>query len=218
LTDTATINGVQYVYGHASYAANSGNAPRSFYSSNHQQNNGIIFGVTAGRPVGIRDVIDGTSNTAAFSEHVKGIGGGGNNAIDSLKPTSAVYSAQIDGTGTTNGQFNDAIPQVYNIACTAANTTSPALATGLIAQGTYYWDGHPGVTLYNHVMTPNTWSCNNNNINDGGAATAASRHSGGINLAMCDGSVRFIKTTVSNVTWWALGTRAGSEVISSDSY
>ena len=45
-----------------------------------------------------------------------------------------------------------------------------------------------------------------------------SRHPGGGNFAMADGSVRFIKTSISPVPYRALGTRAGTEVISSDSY
>jgi len=35
---------------------------------------------------------------------------------------------------------------------------------------------------------------------------------------MADGSVRFVKTSVSIPTWRALGTRNGGEVLSSDSY
>jgi hypothetical protein len=35
---------------------------------------------------------------------------------------------------------------------------------------------------------------------------------------MMDGSVKTIKMTISTATWWALGTMAGGEVLSSDSY
>ena len=35
---------------------------------------------------------------------------------------------------------------------------------------------------------------------------------------MMDGSVRAIKNSVSQTVWWALGTMAGGEVISADSY
>jgi hypothetical protein len=35
---------------------------------------------------------------------------------------------------------------------------------------------------------------------------------------MADGSVKFIKATVNEQTWWALATRDSGEVISSDSY
>jgi len=39
-----------------------------------------------------------------------------------------------------------------------------------------------------------------------------------VNMCFADGSVRFIKDTVSLQTWWALGTRAGGEVVSADAY
>jgi prepilin-type N-terminal cleavage/methylation domain-containing protein/prepilin-type processing-associated H-X9-DG protein len=45
---------------------------------------------------------------------------------------------------------------------------------------------------------------------------ARSYHSGGVNASMCDGSVRFIKNSISLLTWMAAGTTQGSEVISSD--
>jgi prepilin-type N-terminal cleavage/methylation domain-containing protein/prepilin-type processing-associated H-X9-DG protein len=45
-----------------------------------------------------------------------------------------------------------------------------------------------------------------------------SRHSGGANFLMGDGSVRFIKQTIAAATFSALGTVNGSEVISSDSF
>ena len=48
--------------------------------------------------------------------------------------------------------------------------------------------------------------------------TSRSYHPGGVNTLMLDGSVKFIKSTVSTTTWRALGTRAGGEVVSSDSY
>jgi prepilin-type N-terminal cleavage/methylation domain-containing protein/prepilin-type processing-associated H-X9-DG protein len=221
LTGTESLNGVTLTYGHQNYSGNSGNAPHSFYDNNgHQANNGVMFGVAAGKPVGVRDVLDGTSNTAAWSEKVKGIGSGGNNVYDSLKPTSSVFAANVStsGSGTPAAPYQDAVPQFYQQTCLAINPLTSPLATGAIAQGTYWWDGHPETGLYNHVMLPNTWSCNDSNVNDAAAATAASRHSGGINVGMCDGSVKFIKSTVSPITWWALGTRAGGEVIDAASY
>ncbi len=45
-----------------------------------------------------------------------------------------------------------------------------------------------------------------------------SLHPGGANFAMADGSVRFIKQTIAQPTYQALGTRAGGEVISADAY
>ena len=70
-------------------------------------------------------------------------------------------------------------------------------------------------------MTPNAKSCF---FTDAGASkyicnlTASSYHSGGVNVLLGDGSVRFIKDSVSLITWFAIGTKAGGEVTSSDSY
>ncbi len=47
---------------------------------------------------------------------------------------------------------------------------------------------------------------------------ARSRHPGGVNTALCDGSVRFIKNTIALNVWQAVSSSQGGEVISSDSY
>jgi prepilin-type processing-associated H-X9-DG protein len=44
--------------------------------------------------------------------------------------------------------------------------------------------------------------------------SARSRHTGGVNAALCDGSVRFIPQTISLAVWSASATRAGGEVAS----
>jgi prepilin-type processing-associated H-X9-DG protein len=43
--------------------------------------------------------------------------------------------------------------------------------------------------------------------------TAASRHPGGVHLQMADGSIRFIKQTIAQTVWSALGTIAGGEIV-----
>lgn len=50
------------------------------------------------------------------------------------------------------------------------------------------------------------------------AITSRSYHSGGVNSLFGDGSVHFIKSSVSGVTWRALGSVNGGEVVSGDSY
>ena len=46
----------------------------------------------------------------------------------------------------------------------------------------------------------------------------SSRHPGGANVLMCDGSVKFLKDSINMQTLWALGTRAASEIVSADSF
>ena len=50
------------------------------------------------------------------------------------------------------------------------------------------------------------------------AITARSFHSGGVNALMMDGAVRFIKNSIALNVWRGVGTRAGGEVLSADSY
>ena len=51
-----------------------------------------------------------------------------------------------------------------------------------------------------------------------GDTASRSWHPGGVNTLLADGSVRFIKNSISLRTWQALSTTRGGEVISSDSY
>ncbi|MDG3005342.1 DUF1559 domain-containing protein [Paludisphaera mucosa] len=46
----------------------------------------------------------------------------------------------------------------------------------------------------------------------------SSKHSGGVNMLMGDGSVRFIKNSISPYTWWSAATMAGGEIISADAF
>ena len=44
-------------------------------------------------------------------------------------------------------------------------------------------------------------------------AGARSRHTGGVNVAFCDGSIRFVANSVTLATWQALSTMNGSDSI-----
>jgi prepilin-type N-terminal cleavage/methylation domain-containing protein/prepilin-type processing-associated H-X9-DG protein len=47
---------------------------------------------------------------------------------------------------------------------------------------------------------------------------ARSRHTGGLNASMCDGSVRFIPSTISYAVWQALGTAWGNDQVDYSSF
>jgi prepilin-type N-terminal cleavage/methylation domain-containing protein/prepilin-type processing-associated H-X9-DG protein len=51
-----------------------------------------------------------------------------------------------------------------------------------------------------------------------GFAYSGSYHPGGGHFAFCDGSVRWLKGSTNQTIWYALTTRDGKEVVSSDSY
>jgi prepilin-type processing-associated H-X9-DG protein len=45
-----------------------------------------------------------------------------------------------------------------------------------------------------------------------GLASARSRHTNGVNVLFCDGSVKFISNSVSLTTWQALGTMSSGDL------
>jgi prepilin-type processing-associated H-X9-DG protein len=47
----------------------------------------------------------------------------------------------------------------------------------------------------------------------GAQAAARSKHTGGVNLALADGSVRFVSDTVDLAVWRAMGTAMGGEAV-----
>jgi prepilin-type processing-associated H-X9-DG protein len=91
---------------------------------------------------------------------------------------------------------------VFNSGVTTANTPNAKII--LPGYGSDSWDL---VTIDEDQGGP-VFAC----------LTADSYHPGGVNTMMGDGSVRFTKDSVSGVTWRALSSIAGGEVISSDSY
>jgi prepilin-type processing-associated H-X9-DG protein len=76
------------------------------------------------------------------------------------------------------------------------------------------------------LATGNVGYCNNTGTNPpciGGLngqvmLAARSRHPGGVSVGMCDGSVKFIKNSVNPLTYMALSSTQGNEVISADAY
>ena len=79
----------------------------------------------------------------------------------------------------------------------------------------------PDVTVCLNNPTPNT-PCTNSPTSAASTQTftlgSRSRHPGGVNASLCDGSVRFFKNTVNLATWKALSSSAGGEVISADQF
>jgi prepilin-type N-terminal cleavage/methylation domain-containing protein/prepilin-type processing-associated H-X9-DG protein len=204
------------IQGHHSYAGNTGSSANCYYAMttyagpfSSMRGSGSE---ASGKTATFATIVDGLSNTVAFSERVKGVGGNNPGTFDILKPPATFAQSSLTA-GNPNADY---------LAC-KATPLLPAAQGGKYANGDasgmFWTNGAPCTNLYNHVMPPNTWSCATANTwNDWSAATASSRHSGVVNCTMMDGSVRAIKSSISPPTWWALGTMMGAEVVSSDSY
>jgi prepilin-type N-terminal cleavage/methylation domain-containing protein/prepilin-type processing-associated H-X9-DG protein len=171
-----------------------------------EQNMGIFYYQSA---VKFADVTDGLSNTAFFSEKIRG--------TDSNDPDARSDSLVMSGTISL-------VPSGMDSTHAACQALNPMTTTRLTRrQGMSWVMGEMCCTAYNHVAPPNAQTCaglgfSGNMANMPMQVPPSSRHPGGVNVAMGDGSVKFIKSGVSLPTWRAVGTRAGGEVVSADSY
>ena len=191
--------------------------------------NRVFNGATApsfGRtgPIALEAIRDGLSQTALISERLHGLDGSptvypgtadGKRGVFSISPSGAGYNTGATGASTFAAACK-------GMAASTASVNSDHLGNNAFAS--YPW--HLGMVNYNHLGTPNSLSCMNaafdaswlTYVGPYGSAPATSNHPGGVNLALADGSVRFIKDSVALSVWWGLGTRNGREVVSSDAF
>jgi prepilin-type processing-associated H-X9-DG protein/prepilin-type N-terminal cleavage/methylation domain-containing protein len=175
-----------------------------------------------GQTIGtIAGVTDGTSNTIAFFERLRGSGG-----TSSVAREGDVYQG---GPGSQWGMPtyvisnpNDykyftqtVVPDCVNYARANPTATWP--------YGGQWWSaGEYTNSVGNVNLTPNskTPDCSAwGGVGTGlGTFSARSAHPGGVNVGFADGHVAFVKDSVSPLTWLALATRNAAEVVSSDSY
>src|SRR5262245_60253432 len=137
------------------------------------------------------DIRDGLSSTACFSEHIKG------DFSDAIStPDADTYKP---------GTYPDNIDQAWS-DCQATNINNLSTQFNSNAGGPWLRSGHTPNRYY-HLFPPGGRSCAfpPNRI----VTTANSAHPQGVNIAMFDGSVRFISYTIDLNTWRGLGTRNG---------
>ena len=185
--------------------------------------------VYQGYPIGVRDVRDGTSNTIAFGEFQIG-------DFNTSVVTIPSDVADAPGTAPTGVVRNSAYMNAPfgPIGSTGANLTAwlssctPALSTPA-TQRSFVGDtwalGIMGRGLGNFTTAPNPPYPNCLDYTGQGDFDHApivigpsSFHPGGANVAMCDGSVRFLKSSTNNTVVWGIASINGGEVISADQY
>ena len=191
---------------------------------------GDLNSATGGRPLGrfgpvtIEAIRDGTTSTTLFSERLFGLSGS-----PVVYPTNAEgkrgifnITAPSSGPGTGAAGAQAFVAAIRALPSSMTSINSDHLGNNAFA--TFPW--HLSVVNYNHFGPPNSVSCQNapadpswlTYVGPFGSAPATSNHPNGVNLAMADGSVRFVKDTINLPVWWGLGTRNGREIIDSDSY
>jgi prepilin-type N-terminal cleavage/methylation domain-containing protein/prepilin-type processing-associated H-X9-DG protein len=206
-TETQTV---PEVFGRSNYFGNLG------INANPYQQSSLTVGMfNFVQKIRIADVQDGTSNTAMFSEVKRSVTPfTGTTAAAGLYPTNVTFISGFDDTQEASG-------------CSAG---LPALKyTGL-----QYFRNLLSTSLYTHTLPINYsgYDCISSDINplhqppdpNGNGAfeqahlAARSYHSGGVNAAFGDGSVRFMRDSIPLAVWKMLGTRSAGDVPDSTAY
>lgn len=145
--------------------------------------------------VRFQDVRDGTSHTAAISEHDIG---DFNNGL--ATPRTDTFWPQ-----TSPATADEAVA-----GCRGIDPTNLAFQR-VSDVGAPWLYGYHSTTIYFHVAPPGSRSCM---FPPGRIATAAqSSHPGGVTVGMCDGSTRFVSERIDLAVWRGIGSRDGAEVV-----
>ena len=169
--------------------ADGGRAP-----TNYVGNQGASVNFTAGDGIFYRnsktriaDVIDGTSNTYLVSECLRG-----DFDLNTLR---------------------DNYVGVRNVSNAADISTCQALTPNFSDRGGAWIGGQALNSTFGTTRPPNDkrvdcWGPSFGSTN----FVARSFHVGGVNMAMCDGSVQFVPSSIDPIIYASMGTRAGGEV------
>ena len=173
-----------------------------------------------GPVVTLASITDGTSNTAIWSEYIKGKGSSTAAGTVPSPGKWVVYLSTIsDNPMTTQPALTGTMQQTLQ---NLNNQCTDKLIPNWDLKGYNWMDGWcGGGGPYSHIMAPNHLSCQFPTDGTAGRppkeyrsmVAASSNHSGGVNMAFLDGSVKFIKDSINLGTYAALGTKAGGEII-----
>jgi len=188
---------VSPIFGPTNYAASTGSGA----DGTPYETDGLFF---INSRIRMKDITDGVSNTVSFAESLLGDSASTNRAtVTAANAYQFVMSAPLSET---------------SCASTAVwNFSDP--------RGFSWANGEYRTTMYNHKFTPNDarMDCMGVLMSPGGQIdrlyaaygwrAARSRHPGGVNVVMADGSGQFVSDSVDPAIWKALATRAGGEAV-----
>ncbi|MEZ6032507.1 MAG: DUF1559 domain-containing protein [Planctomycetaceae bacterium] len=196
LIDAASSNYMQCMGSHsdhAGYVVSGTTTPRTSRHGVFSRNSRIRIG----------DITDGTSNTALFGEIKKGPNHTGSLlAIAAGDPRDFQVATRVTTTWTGNDQL------------TPPADCENRATTAWMYRGLQYYRGLLVATYYNHTLPPNSRKrdCVTSTLWQGHLA-ARSYHTGGAQIVLADGSVRFASENVDAGVWSAVGSINNGEVV-----
>ncbi|MBX9583128.1 MAG: DUF1559 domain-containing protein [Gemmataceae bacterium] len=184
--------------GATNYHTNNGNTPVFVVARGLNADtppNGVFY--TGSKNIRFASITDGSSNTALASERLLGDGNMG-----LISPREDTFNGPHGEPG------RPATADEAQAWCMEVDITNPASQFPIFMGAPWAHGQHS----YQHVIRPNGRSC-------GwlpslrASMTPSSRHPGGVNVLMGDGSVRFVRDGIDLATWRGMGSRDGGEVL-----
>lgn len=184
----------------SSYCVNtgSGDVTRN-YSDLRFPTDGLFWNNSGVR---ITDISDGTSSTLMLSESLLGLG---SDTVGAAAPTHPRRQAANLSTVARSLPTGGTNPPLSESLCASATKWSGFRSIAWI------WGQLPQ-TGFNAARPPNS-PLPHCTSNAQGFFHASSLHSGGVNVALADGSVRFVRDSVQLSVWRGMATRASGEVV-----
>jgi len=188
---------------------------------------------TWAKSYGIGNVTDGTSNTIAFAEWLVGDAKATGVVNTTTNTSPSHYRANMEMNDGNTASWGGGQPGYTDVSVDPVTIRNQLKVCGTVFasdntnisdfKGWRWANGAFGFATFNTIQPPNdtVGGCSNGQTAGGWpdncwTVGAASAHPGGVNVLMTDGSVHFVKSTIGLNIWWALGTKAGGEVISAD--
>ncbi|MBA3312090.1 MAG: DUF1559 domain-containing protein [Planctomycetaceae bacterium] len=158
----------------------------------HMNADGVIF---ARSKIGFGQITDGTSNTVVFSEQLLGDG--------------------VDNQAPPLGDYRHRVIELPMATQTTPSVCAPASAPKWSGQRGAKWvNGHYADALYNHFLRPSAGEPDcHNGFHNFAITSARSNHAGGVQVGLCDGSVRFVSESVDLFLWRASAGRSDGKVV-----
>jgi prepilin-type N-terminal cleavage/methylation domain-containing protein/prepilin-type processing-associated H-X9-DG protein len=171
-----------------------------------------------------RDMLDGTANTIAFSERVKGPIASGTTGTTRVRTKGSVWrDAPVWPAGEPRavGLMTPSVFDAYVQTLNAFALTNMLTVNHRTHAGRYWVPGMYTYCMFNTIHTPNSphvdaYQSTCGEFDCAGIYSATSEHPDGVNVLYCDGQVRFVSSNIDRKVWWALGTKAGQEAIDRD--
>ncbi len=171
-------------------------------------------------------IADGTSNTVLVSETVV-------STQSTRRIKNGIATGRTDVFGGGNGHNACEVAGFNPQACINLKNSDGTYIDGVAVnatKGKRWNDGQPCFSAFSTILPPNSPSCSYDAGDEcPSLISATSNHSGGVNVGMCDGSVRFVSDTIDcgNLSaqclrsgksrygvWGAMGSRDGAETVS----